>query len=68
MSPLPMAQLCSEGNGKAMNMKGIDQSPSIGPHFGGSNLKDGPGKMFHSLAGRALCGVGFWCYLPGWAG
>ena len=44
-----MAQIhvLSEGkNGKAMNMKGIDQSPSIGQHFGGSNLKDGRARCF----------------------
>ena len=48
MNALPdgTAMFCLKENGKAMNMKGIDQLPLTGQHFGGSNLKDGRERCF----------------------
>jgi hypothetical protein len=48
MNALPdgVATSYLKGNGKAMNMKGIDPSLSIGRHFGGLNSKDGQARCF----------------------
>ena len=58
---------CWKENGKAMNNMKVSTSRRRLTAFWRFKLKGWTGKMFYSLAGRALCG---WlaCYLPGWAG